>query len=195
MSLGEKAYREFSDTDLIKMIGPGDHAAFSELFRRYKEPLYFHAKRMLGDQDEARDIVQDLFTAIWSKRETLVIPTSVDNYLYRSIRNRILDYIAHQKIIAKYSDSFDMMLDKGISSTDDLLREKELAHIIETEISRLPEKMRVIFELSRNGDLSYKQIAEKLHLSEHTVKKQAQRAIKILRLKIKLNLFFTFFFW
>ncbi|TKC06075.1 RNA polymerase sigma factor [Pedobacter frigoris] len=192
MSLDERSYRGFSDTDLIKMIGSGDHTAFSELFRRYKEPLYFHAKRMLGDQDEARDIVQDVFTAIWSKREILVIPAAVDNYLYGSIRNKILDYIAHQKVIIKYADSFDRLLETGISSTDDLVSEKELARIIQTEISRLPEKMREVFELSRNGELSYKEIAEKLHLSEHTVKKQAQRAIKILRLKIKLTIFFFF---
>ncbi len=193
MGLDERSYREFSDTDLVKMVRPGDHAAFSELFRRYKEPLYFHARRMLGDNDEAKDIVQDLFAAIWSKRETLIIPAAVDNYLYGSVRNRIFDYIAHQKVVNKYTESFDLFTEQGISSTDDLVREKELARIIQTEISRLPEKMREIFELSRNTELSYKQIAEQLNLSEHTVKKQAQRAIKILRFKIKLNLFFTFF--
>ena len=195
MSIDNKSYRGFSDTDLVVRIGSADHAAFSELFRRYRDPLYFHARRMLGDNDQAKDIVQDLFASIWSKRDTLVIPVAVNNYLYGSVRNRILDYIAHQKVISRYTESFDLFLEKGVSSTDDLVREKELTRIIETEISRLPEKMREIFEMSRNGELSYKQIAIQLNLSEHTVKKQAQRAIKILRLKIKLNLFFIFFIW
>lgn len=195
MSLGEGLYREVSDADLVKMIRSGDHTAFSELFSRYKNPLYFHARRMLGNSDEAKDVVQDLFAAIWSKREKLLIPTSVDNYLYGAVRNRILDHIAHQKVVSRYTESFDLFIEKGISTTEDFMREKELAHIIQTEISRLPDKMREIFELSRNSERSYKQIAEQLQLSEHTVKKQAQRAIKILRLKIKLNLFFVFLPW
>lgn len=182
-----------TDELLLRQIMDGDYAAFSELFGRYREPLYFHAKRMLGDNDEARDIVQDLFAALWSKRETLVIPAAVDNYLYGSVRNRILDFIAHQKVISRYAASFDLFLEKGISSTDDLVREKELARIIQTEIAHLPEKMREIFELSRNEELSYKEIAQRLNLSEHTVKKQAQRALKILRMRIKVNLFFSFF--
>jgi len=194
MSLGKSVYGAVSDTDLVKMISTGDHSAFSELFLRYKDPLYLHAKRMLGDADEAKDIVQDLFTAIWSKQETLIVPSAVNNYLYGAIRNRILDHLAHQKIISKYAASFDQLSEKGVAYTDDLVREKELARIIETEISRLPEKMREIFELSRNEELTYKQIAEQLGLSEHTVKKQAQRAIKILRLKIRLSLFLAFLF-
>jgi RNA polymerase sigma-70 factor (ECF subfamily) len=182
-----------TDELLLQRIMEGDYAAFSELFRRYKEPLYFHAKRMLGDNDEARDIVQDLFAALWSKRESLVLPAAVDNYLYGSVRNRILDFIAHQKVISRYTASFELYLEKGVESTDQLVREKELARIIQTEIARLPEKMREIFELSRNEELSYREIAQRMNLSEHTVKKQAQRAIKILRLRIKLNLFFSFF--
>jgi RNA polymerase sigma-70 factor (ECF subfamily) len=188
-------YLKLSDPELLALLKEGSQSAFAELYRRYKEPLYFHANRMLGDHDEAKDIVQDVFAAIWSKRESLVIPAAIDAYLYGSIRNRILNFIAHQKVISKYTDSIDAFLEQGVSSTDEKLREKELARIIQKEIALLPEKMREIFEMSRNSEFSYKQIAEQLNISEHTVKKTVQRAIKILRFKIRLNLFFTFFPW
>ena len=181
-------YKQISDNELIGLLKTADPHAFAELFNRYHHPLYLHARRMLGDDDGAKDIVQDVFAATWSKREQLVITSSVHAYLYSSIKNRILNFIAHQKVVSKYEDSLDSFLEQGITYTDDQVREKELTRIIEREIKLLPEKMREVFELSRNEELSYKEIAERLNISENTVKKQAQRAIKILRLKIKLNL-------
>lgn len=186
-------YTNLSDLELLILLKEGNELAFSGLYNRYKQALYFHANRSLRDHDEARDMVQEIFTAIWTKRETLVIPKSVDAYLYGSIRNRILNFIAHQKVVSKYTDSIDTFLEQGKSSTDEIVREKELNNILMREIALLPEKMRVVFELSRNQELSYKQIAEKLNISDQSAKKQVLRAIKILRLKIKLNLFFTFF--
>ncbi len=186
-------YSNFSDLELLVLLKRGNEPAFSELYNRYKAALYFHANRSLRDHDEARDMVQEVFATIWTKRETLVVPASVDNYLYGSIRNRILNFIAHQKVVSKYTDSIDAFLEQGHSSTDDKVREKELSDILQREIALLPEKMREVFELSRNQHLSYKQIAELLNISDQSVKKQVQRAIKILRLKIKLHLFFTFF--
>jgi len=188
-------YKQLSDLELLILVKEDDKSAFGELYLRYKEPLFFHASRMLEDSESARDIVQDIFAAIWSKREILVVPEAVDAYLYGSIRNRILNFIAHQKVVSRYTDSIDQFLAHGISPTDEAVREKELTRIIEREITLLPQKMREVFELSRKEELTYKQIADRLGLSEHTVKKQAQRAIRILRLKIKINIFFTFFPW
>ena len=175
--------------ELLILLREGEQLAFAELFQRFHQPLYFHAKRMLRDGDEAKDIVQDVFATIWSKRDSLTIPASVDAYLYGAVRNRILNVIAHQNVVSKYEASIDRFLERGIAYTDDQVRERELARIIAQEISLLPEKMREVFEMSRNDELSYREIAEKLNISENTVKKQAQRAIKILRLRIKLNLF------
>jgi RNA polymerase sigma-70 factor (ECF subfamily) len=79
----------------------------------------------------------------------------------------------------------------GVYTTDHFIREKELAFQIEKEVSLLPEKMRLIFEMSRNANLSHKEIAAKLDISDKTVKKQINNAIKLI--KVKLNLLnFTF---
>lgn len=184
--------KRLTDLEILVLLKTGDESAFSELYLRYREALFFHAMRMIDQPDEARDIVQNVFLALWSKRETLVVPAAVDAYLYGSIRNRILNFIAHQQIVSKYARSINAFLEKRVSSTDEPLLEKELKGIIEREISLLPEKMRTIFELSRQGELSYAQIAKQLNISENTVKKQAQRAIRILRFKIKIHLFLSF---
>ena len=178
-------FASLSDLEILALLKGGSQSAFSELYNRYKQALYFHANRSLQDHDEARDMVQEVFASLWTKRETLVIPEAVDAYLYGSIRNRILNFIAHKKVVTKYIDSIDAFLEQGTSSTDEIIREKELSRILEYEISRLPEKMRIVFEMSRNQNLSYKQIAIELNITEQSVRKQAQRALRILRVKIR----------
>lgn len=186
-------YGNFSDKELFGLLIQGNESAFSEMYRRYKEALYFHANRTLSNHDEARDMVQEVFTSLWAKRESLNIPDSVDAYLYGAIRNRILNYIAHQKVIDRYIGSLDTFLSFSNNTTDHPLRHKQLENILLREIERLPKKMKEVFEMSRKQGMTYKQIAEELNISDQSVKKQIQRAIKILRIKIKLNLFFSLF--
>lgn len=184
-------YRNCSDQELSDLLKLGNQAVFAEIYNRYKAMLYLHAYRMIQDKEDAKDAVQELFASIWKNHETLVIRTSLAAYLYGAIRNRVLDMIAHKKIALKYTDSLQAFLDEGECITDDQIREKELIAIIESEVSLLPPKMREVFEMSRQQDLSHKQIATQLNISDKTVKKQVSKAIKILRLKI--NLLFSFF--
>jgi RNA polymerase sigma factor (sigma-70 family) len=91
-----------------------------------------------------------------------------------------------KKIRANYTKSFQDFLDEGEYITDNYIREKEFSQIIEKEIAALPDKMRQVFELSRRQNLSRKEIAEKLNLSEKTVKNQITNALKILRGKLDI---------
>jgi len=186
-----ESYDNLSDHELADLLKSGNQAVFAEIYNRYKAMLYLHAYRMIQNREDALDVVQELFTAIWTNRETLVIKTTLSAYLYGAVRNRILDVIAHHKIVSRYTDTLQSFLDNGEFVTDNQIREKELSAIIETEIKLMPPKMREVFELSRQQDLSHKQIATQLNISDKTVKKQVGKAIKILRLKI--NLLFTFF--
>ncbi|MFD2556478.1 RNA polymerase sigma-70 factor [Sphingobacterium tabacisoli] len=186
-------YSDFSDKHLFTLLIQGDESAFSEMYHRYKEALYFHANRSLSDHDEARDMVQEVFASLWAKRKSLPVPDSVDAYLYGAIRNRILNFIAHQKVVDRYIGSIDTFLSFTTSTTDHPLRHKELEGLLLREIERLPKKMKTVFEMSRKQGMTYKQIATELNISDQSVKKQMQRAIRILRLKIKLSLFLSLF--
>jgi RNA polymerase sigma-70 factor (ECF subfamily) len=180
----QSKYAKHTDGKLIALLQEGDEYAYTEIFERYKVLLYKHAYRLLGDEDEANDIISDLFLALWQKRESLNPQVSLSAYLYGSVRNRIFDLMTHQKVITRYLDSISAFITQGHYETDERIREKELAAIIEREIAALPPKMRKVFELSRSGEFSYKEIGEMLIITEGTVKQQVHNALKTLRLKI-----------
>lgn len=178
-----------SDQKLCEALKAGDNAAYTELFDRYSGILYRHAYRMLGDHDEAQDVVQDVFLNLWQKREQLDVKTSLSAYIYQSIRNRILNLIAHQQVINRYSASLKTFWQEGAYSTDHRVRENELAAVIQQEINALPPKMRRIYLLSRRDDISYRQIAEEEGISEKTVRNQVYNALQVL--KTKIDYFFS----
>jgi len=177
-------YAKHNDRKLAALLQQGDEYAYTEIFERYKVLLYKHAYRLLGDEDEANDIISDLFLALWQKRESLNLQVSLSAYLYGSIRNRIFDLMTHQKVIVRYLDSVKEFIAQGHYETDERIRAMELAAIIEREIAALPPKMREVFELSRSGEFSYKEIGEIMNITEGTVKQQVHNAVKTLRLKI-----------
>ncbi|CAG5072711.1 ECF RNA polymerase sigma factor SigW [Dyadobacter sp. CECT 9623] len=180
------SYYLSSDLELAELIANDDDQAFAEIYRRYKGVLFLHAHRMLGDQEEAKDILQELFTTLWLNRKEIKPHTSFSSYLYKALRNRIFDVISHKKVEQKYISSLAAFIEQGECITDQQIREKELTVLIEQEVSLLPPKMREVFEMSRNTDLSYKEIAQELHISDKTVKKQVSNALHILRQKLDL---------
>lgn len=188
-------YNDCTDNELAALLINGDQGAYTQLYNRFKGILYVHAYRILQDKEDAKDIVQELFTVLWVKRDSLTLKTGIASYLYAAVRNRVFDKISSKKVESRYFESLkDFSLEEGYS-TDSVMQEKELSALIEKEIAALPDKMRQIFELSRKNNLSHKEIATQLILSDKTVKKQVNNALRILRLKLgSLNtIFFTFF--
>ncbi|WEK17653.1 MAG: RNA polymerase sigma-70 factor [Candidatus Pedobacter colombiensis] len=176
-------YHLHTDEELFVLIKEGNHTAYTQVFDRFYGLLYLHALKILLDEDEAKDLVQELFEMIWMKRDLLIVNGSVSAYLYASTRNMVLNQIAHKKVKNRYLDTLGEFVGQEEYLTDFYVREKELKRIIEKEISALPQKMSEIFKLSRTEYLSHKEIASKLHLSELTVKTQVKRALKILKPK------------
>jgi RNA polymerase sigma-70 factor (ECF subfamily) len=185
-------YTDLSDDKLVALLKQGNEQALKEIFTRYNKLLYSYAYKKLEDQEEAKDLVQDLFIRLWSNRESFLLKTSLPSYLFRAVRNRALDIFAHKKIKSDYVASFQAFIDLPQSTTDYLVREKDISALIDREIQSLPPKMREIFILSRKENYSHKEIAKKIGISEETVTKQIKRALKILRLRLKLILIIAF---
>lgn len=179
-------YFSFPDEELFSLLKKGDHDAFTEIYNRYSGVLYAHTLKRLQDPEDAMDIVHELFTYLWQKKEEIEITSYLSGYLYTSVRNRVINKIAHKDITSKYYDFKKSSFHYMVSSTDHLVREKQLSEIIEKEISVLPERMRQVFELSRFQHLSHKEIADRLNIKELTVKKQVNKALRILRIKLDL---------
>ena len=186
-------YQKHSDSALLALISEDDELAFAEIYQRYKGVLFLHAYRILGNEEEAKDVLQELFATLWTKRGTIVLKNNMSAYLYSAIRNRIFDLIAHKKVEEKYIDSLAHFIEEGECVTDQQVREKELGELIEKEIALLPPKMREVFLLSRKENLSYKEIASELRISDKTVKKQVNNALNILREKLDIAFIITVF--
>lgn len=173
-------YSKFSDQSLLDLLKKGEEAAFTEIYERYWRIMYLHVFRMVRDEEESKDIIQDLFSTLWLK--AAVIPHyNLSGYLYVSARNKVLNLVQHNKVRSDYLTSLAQFSEEMSNVTIDQIDEKDLAVALEREISKLPDKMRIIFELSRKENLSHKEIAMKLNISDKTVKKQISNALKIIR--------------
>lgn len=188
-------YNSLSDLELMNLLKSGNQDAFAEIYERYFGPLYLHAYKRIRDKDEARDLVQELFSHLWSKRDTLEPRTSFSNYLYTWVRNSILNIIAHKIVEEKYLSSLPGWINDAESLTDHRVRERQLAAIIEKEIDALPPRMRAVFELSRKSNMSYKEIAEKLEITEQSVRSHVKNALKILRMKLGVLVYLFYIFY
>ncbi|NEU07978.1 RNA polymerase sigma-70 factor [Flavihumibacter sp. R14] len=185
-------YNILSDLELASLLKEGDRAAFTEIYDRYIFVLLNHAYNKTRDRELAKDMVQEVFTMLWSMRESLQLNTNVSGFLYTSIRNTILNQIAHKGVQGKYLESLLKFSEQGQTITDHLIREKQFGELIEKEIAALTPKMRTVFELSRKEHLSHKEIAEKLQISEQTVSKHVTNALHILRVKLGI---FVYLLW
>ncbi|MBB5441283.1 RNA polymerase sigma-70 factor (ECF subfamily) [Pedobacter sp. AK017] len=180
-----ESYPNFTDEKLVSLLQSGDQQAFTEIYHRYKGALYVHAYKRLRSKEDVHDILQELFASLWDKREKIVFTGHLSGYLYQAVRNRIFNHTSFTQVRSDYVVAFQKFMDQGQQPvTDHLVRENELLRLIEKEISELSPKMREVFELSRKGQLSHKEIAAQLSLSEKTVKKHINNALKILRVKL-----------
>ncbi|MDB5151838.1 MAG: polymerase sigma-70 factor [Mucilaginibacter sp.] len=177
-------YNQLVDQELVILLNKGDQMAYAQIYDRYKFILHAHAVNKLRDREEARDIIQEVFTYLWSKREMIQLCGNLSGYLYGAVRHAILNKIARKQVQEKYFDSLKVFSEQESVVTDHRIRENQFREYIEKEIGLLPPKMRAVFELSRKEHLSHKEIAWKLEISEQTVSKQITNALRILKVKL-----------
>ena len=182
-----------SDNELFDRLKSGDRVAYAEIYHRYKEFLFVFAYKKTNSEEEAKDLIHELFLTLWEKRTEIIITKELSAYLFRTLRNKIFDSFRRKTVTQKYIDSFSNYLIEHEADTDYLVRHKDLSKFIESEISALPAKMRQAFELSRKSNLTRKQIAAELNLSEETVKSHIRRAVLILKTKLGVGAFFFIF--
>lgn len=189
------SYKSYVDSELIRLMLSDDYKAYMEVYERYSQQLYRHACKKLSDRDQIKDLLQEVFAALWQNRSSLTPESPLAGYLYATLRYRIIKLIAHKKVESVYFESLTSYNIHDNRTADYLVREKELGQLIESEIIRLPEKMQEVFRMSRQSHLSHREIAEELGLSETTVKKHVNNALKVLRPKFGTLLSLAYFFF
>ncbi|MFC4211252.1 RNA polymerase sigma factor [Pedobacter lithocola] len=180
-----------SDKELLQLLQKGDEAAFSEIFNRYWERLASYSIGLTKSEEESADIVQEIFISIWNRREALTINGSLAAYLIKSAKNLSLRYIQRNNHSTEFVEKLAEFIADNSQDIEENISVKELQLEIDNAVAKIPKKMLTIYLLSRDEQLSYREISKKLNISEGTVKKQISNALKIISnsLKGKLSVF------
>jgi RNA polymerase sigma-70 factor (ECF subfamily) len=172
------------EKELLELIRQDDKKAFDRIYALYWEKLFLYVAKIIRDEDDAYDIIQDVFVSLWTRRQDLKIEGSLNAYLFSAVRFKTLDYLHRSKrrvllnlVHEEYPEKISVM---------EKYSAKELAIQINTRIQELPLKMKEVFLLSRNEEMSHKEISKMLSISDKTVKKQISNALKLLRFKLNL---------
>lgn len=173
--------QSFSDIELWALVKQDDATAFEALYNRHWEKCYTISYWHILEQESAKDLVQELFVDLWDKRKQINIQETVEGYLKIAVRNRIYNYIRSLNIKKKHYDALGQDARETGFSTEDLNNERELRRLYMDEIGKLPPKMKEIYTLSKEKGMSITQIAERLSLSEQTIKNQLGNALKKIR--------------
>ena len=173
-----------SDNDfLLSAVHRGDQKAFDTLFRRYYPMLCAYGHRFV-ELEDAEEIVEDSLLWIWENRETLVIESSLNSYLFKMVYRRALNKLAHIDATQRADTRFYEEMQEMLQDTD-YYQIEELAKRIEDAVAALPESYREAFVMHRFRDMSYKEIAETLGVSPKTIDYRIQQALKQLRVDLK----------
>jgi RNA polymerase sigma-70 factor (family 1) len=169
------------DSEIIGRIRQGDAGQFESLFRSSYVSLVRYAKTLIKDHDTAEEIVQDLFFRLWKDKEKIKIESSLNGYLFRSVHNRCLHWIEHNRVVERHEEEMSHHQPDIQENPSDILHYKELQERIASILERLPERCGKIFCMSRFEGLKYNEIAEKLSVSVKTVESNMGRALKEFR--------------
>jgi len=172
------------DILLLQEVEEGSEQAFNILFEKYWVKAYSDAYKRLKNRDDAKDIVQEIFTQIWINRQTQKIQ-NLPAYLHVAIRNRVFKFIAKQKLIHPFFNILDNIPEKN-SQADAQLLWKEFFNSYEALLVSLPPKRQIIFRLRYQEDLSTKDISMQLGITRKTVQNQLGKAIESLRVALHI---------
>lgn len=172
-------YKIYEDQELIEEMRGGEEYALVEIYERYWEKMLAVAFNRLGNLEDAEECVQDVLYKLWALRDNLVLEkTELSNYLARAIRNQSFNILDRRHRERLKAEGYLTEKIVGPLSPEHLMIMRELQEQVDQAIHSLPPQCQLVFRLNRQEGLSKKEIAEKLQLSENTVKSHLKKANK-----------------
>lgn len=170
----------------VRAFIDGNEQAFEKLFKLHYQMLLKVALFLLQDAEQSEEIVHDVFLNVWQKRENVNPEASFKNYLITAVRNRCFNHLKAKKKTHSINDD-ETWVEELVADnhTDTQAQVKDVQKALEEAVNKLPDQCRLIFQLSRYENMSYKEIAAALELSPKTIENQIGRALKALRNDLK----------
>jgi RNA polymerase sigma-70 factor (family 1) len=177
-----KTHTNHSDKELVQLWQKGDDLAFEKLYYNYAVELLTIAVQKTNDREIARELIQSVFVTFFNYKETAHQIISLRAYLYTILKNRILDHHRHGLVHKKYQDHsthhYAAEVDQGVHT---YIETKELERRLNEEIQKLPPQCKHVFTMRREQELSNKEIALQLNISENTVEQHMRKALRLLK--------------
>ena len=163
---------------------------FEKIFDDNYRRMLLHALRFVQDEEDAEDIVADVFCNLWKRIDEVCLDGGITTYLYRAVSTRALNFLRHQNIAAVRIEALEAINEKRMEfmareNIDDEVHSKEIEHGINNALSELPDKCREVFVLSYIKGLKSKDIAEAMNVSVRTVEAHTYKALRLLRSRLK----------
>lgn len=169
---------------LLSALRQDNKEAFSLLFQKYYTDLVLFCGNFVRDKSSCEDIVQSIFLKLWNDRKSIRIETSLKSYLLRAVRNSCFDEFRHLEIVRQYeSDPDHSVLDSY--DTENYILYSDLSAHLQQALDQLPAAYREAFEMNRFEGLKYREIADRLNVSERTVEVRVGKALEMLRKLLK----------
>lgn len=150
------------------------------LYHSLQPGLVSFCKGYVKNEEDAIEIVNDAFLAVWDKKEYLTLDNNLKAYLFKTVKNKSLNFIQKKKLLTNEVEE-EMDLDSSYPSPFEILEFKEAQKLLDGLIDELPHRCKQIFILSRKEGMSHKEIAEIMGISTKTIENQIGIAIKIIR--------------
>lgn len=158
---------------------------FDKIYVMYFSRMHRFAKGYVLFDEDAENVVQDVFVLLWEKRDVLDIQVSLVSYLFSLVKNRCLDYLRHQVVADEYKQELTLKLTSLEHLNDSFTPDEDIERILLLAIHKLPERCREIFMKNRIEGKKYREIATEMNLSVNTVENQISIALKKLRVELE----------
>lgn len=178
-----------TDEQIMQKIKDKDPAAYNEVYDKLYRKLFLFAKSLIGNTEEARDIVTESFIKLWSQKNSFSNMVHLQVYFYTVIKNSCIDYLRKDKLRTKLENQ---LIQSGTIHENVIERkyqEAELVQILYERINQLPERMQQVFKLTYLEGYSRAEVAQMLNLSENTIRNTNAAAMKALRLTLGVEQF------
>ncbi|CAL1519501.1 RNA polymerase sigma-70 factor [Chitinophaga sp. MM2321] len=170
-----------TEADILDGLVKGERVAFIQLYEQYAGELYRYIYLFIRSREDAEDILQNVFTKIWLKRDTLAGIRSLRSFLFRVTRNQVLNYFRSSKVKMRVHNLMTSADTREDADANELLQYKQYYEIAKDAINKLPKRRQEVFRLNHESGLNTHEIAQQLNISTSAVKQHLYAASDFIR--------------